>query len=416
MSDPGAFADAWRAQFSDTEPPPSMAPLRSVAEIQGELDRCKASIRRLETEVSKERFRMIYLQTLLAKERKSYDRQRWRPFGAKGDDGDDEEEAASANDAPEMPRNKNAAQIASAVTGAALSPCAKDATAAPEKPFYVNLEYHREKGLVKINDKEVSDHLSVLGSQAMQMDARKKRPVRGRSADVTAAAAFSYDGDYEDAELNPRFLRDNLLTDGNGSGRDFQPYQSVYVGGLMADGRNAAPPPLLRSCAIVESEKPSLTWPRRSYSPRGFEDGGGYTPDCSSNENLTSSEEDFSSGQSGRVSPSPTTTAGPPHLYGRKKTRSPSQNSQQSFDSSGGSPPTPQSQKRQRHPRRVTTAALEAAIGVRKLVQIWPPEGSGLQGDPGEDLLRSQTGRNAAHACANCAVPPSIIMILITIN
>ncbi|CAF93757.1 unnamed protein product, partial [Tetraodon nigroviridis] len=38
---------------------------------------CKGSIRRLEQEVNKERFRMIYLQTLLAKERKSYDKQRW---------------------------------------------------------------------------------------------------------------------------------------------------------------------------------------------------------------------------------------------------------------------------------------------------------------------------------------------------
>uniref|UniRef100_A0A8C7HI15 BCR activator of RhoGEF and GTPase n=1 Tax=Oncorhynchus kisutch TaxID=8019 RepID=A0A8C7HI15_ONCKI len=51
--------------------------LRSVGCIEQELEKCKASIRRLELEVNKERFRMIYLQTLLAKERKSYDRQRW---------------------------------------------------------------------------------------------------------------------------------------------------------------------------------------------------------------------------------------------------------------------------------------------------------------------------------------------------
>uniref|UniRef100_A0A8C4EKG9 Breakpoint cluster region protein n=1 Tax=Dicentrarchus labrax TaxID=13489 RepID=A0A8C4EKG9_DICLA len=45
--------------------------------IEQELDKCKVSIRHLEKEVNKERFRMIYLQTLLAKERKSYDGQRW---------------------------------------------------------------------------------------------------------------------------------------------------------------------------------------------------------------------------------------------------------------------------------------------------------------------------------------------------
>uniref|UniRef100_A0A8C3A2A9 BCR activator of RhoGEF and GTPase n=1 Tax=Cyclopterus lumpus TaxID=8103 RepID=A0A8C3A2A9_CYCLU len=51
--------------------------LNSLGNIEQELDKCKTSIRHLEKEVNKERFRMIYLQTLLAKERKSYDGQRW---------------------------------------------------------------------------------------------------------------------------------------------------------------------------------------------------------------------------------------------------------------------------------------------------------------------------------------------------
>uniref|UniRef100_A0A3Q3CG60 BCR activator of RhoGEF and GTPase n=1 Tax=Haplochromis burtoni TaxID=8153 RepID=A0A3Q3CG60_HAPBU len=120
-----------------------------------------------------------------------------------------------------------------------------------------------------------------------------------------------------------------------------------------------------------------LTWPRRSYSPGSFEDvggGGGYTPDCSSNENLTSSEEDFSSGQSSHVSPSPTTAFRRPF---REKSRSPSQNSQNSqhsFDSS--SPPTPQSQKRHHRQQGGHVVMSEATIvSVRKTGQIWPPDG-----------------------------------------
>ncbi|XP_061459012.1 breakpoint cluster region protein isoform X2 [Rhineura floridana] len=470
MVDPVGFAEAWRAQFADSEPP-QMA-LRSVGDIEAELERCKASIRRLELEVNKERFRMIYLQTLLAKEKKSYDRQRWgfeRALrGARDEGGAEEREAAEAeppgptrppstttpppSDKPHRPRpaalrkcsaqsdgseadspqpgdGKQAREAAlggspakarlapssgrrrrllslsserdagvseagggpAASTVAALrcsferlkAPAAagdgKEAPASPsEKPFYVNLEYHHERGLVKVNDKEVSDRISSLGSQAMQLEARKKvpLPLRGRPAE---------DGDYEDAELNPRFLRENLL-DGNGGARpawpaaapDFQPYQSVYVGSMMAaltaggDGgeTDRAAPPLLRghSAAPVEAEKPR-TWPRRSYSPRSFEDiGGGYTPDCSSNENLTSSEEDFSSGQSSHVSPSP--TAG--RLYGRDKSRSPSQNSQQSFDSSG-SPPTPQPQKR--HRQQQGAASEATGVGARKSGQTWSGEG-----------------------------------------
>uniref|UniRef100_A0A452T059 BCR activator of RhoGEF and GTPase n=1 Tax=Ursus maritimus TaxID=29073 RepID=A0A452T059_URSMA len=247
-----------------------------------------------------------------------------------------------------------------------------------EKPFYVNVEFHHERGLVKVNDKEVSDRISSLGSQAMQMERKKSqhssgqglgdapRPsYRGRSSE----SSCGLDGDYEDAELNPRFLKDNLIN-ANGGSRppwpplEYQPYQSIYVGGMMMEGEGKGP--LLRSQSTSEQEK-RLTWPRRSYSPRSFEDsGGGYTPDCSSNENLTSSEEDFSSGQSSRVSPSPTT-----YRMFRDKSRSPSQNSQQSFDSS--SPPTPQCQKRHRQGQVIVSEAT--IVGVRKTGQIWPSDG-----------------------------------------
>nr|XP_060641208.1 breakpoint cluster region protein [Anolis sagrei ordinatus] len=439
MVDPVGFAEAWRAQFSDTEPP-SMA-LRSVSEIESELERCKASIRRLEVEVNKERFRMIYLQTLLARERKSYDRQRWGFHRQRNEGDDDDDDDEGGGDVPsqaeskkakggrignrgwlrslsdrddsvssvaeycskpgadgevvnvlEYPSHKKPLRKEREVSGidhevvdvsehpSHKKPIGKEregggvdhdvvnvseypshkkpmvthrAEKTPPDAFYVNLEYHHEKGLVKVNDKEVSDRISSLGSQAMRMDARRKPPPpsRGRSAD----------DDYEDAELNPRFLRDNLLADANGQG-NIQPYHSVYVGGIMT------PDP-------AADGKPALTWPLRSYSPVGS--GGGYTPDCSSNENLTSSEEDFSSGHSSHVSPSPT-AAGPSRLY---KARSPSQNSLQSLDSSS-SPPTPQSQKRHRPhgglPRQGPVIVSEATIvGVRKSGQIWPPEAEG---------------------------------------
>ncbi|XP_002830947.3 breakpoint cluster region protein [Pongo abelii] len=420
MVDPVGFAEAWKAQFPDSEPP--RMELRSVGDIEQELERCKASIRRLEQEVNQERFRMIYLQTLLAKEKKSYDRQRWgfrraaqapdgasehrapashpQPAPADGADPPPAEEPEARPDgegSPGKARPGTARRPGAAASGERddRGPPASVAAlrsnferirkghgqsgADAEKPFYVNVEFHHERGLVKVNDKEVSDRISSLGSQAMQMERKKSQhsaglsvgdasrpPYRGRASESSCGV----DGDYEDAELNPRFLKDNLIN-ANGGSRppwpplEYQPYQSIYVGGMMeGEGRG----PLLRSQSTSEQEK-RLTWPRRSYSPRSFEDcGGGYTPDCSSNENLTSSEEDFSSGQSSRVSPSPTT-----YRMFRDKSRSPSQNSQQSFDSS--SPPTPQCHKRHRHcPVVVSEATI---VGVRKTGQIWPNDGEG---------------------------------------
>lgn len=441
MVDSVGFAEAWRAQFPDSEPP--RMELRSVGDIEQELERCKASIRRLEQEVNQERFRMIYLQTLLAKEKKSYDRQRWGfRRAAQPPDGAAEPRAAAPRQPPAPADGAEPAPVeesearpdgegspgkarpASARRPAAAAPADRDDRGPPtsvaalrsnfekirkgpaqpgsadaEKPFYVNVEFHHERGLVKVNDKEVSDRISSLGSQAMQMERKKSqqstgqgpgeapRPhYRGRSSESSCAL----DGDYEDAELNPRFLKDNLIN-ANGGNRppwpplEYQPYQSIYVGGMMVEGEGKGP--LLRSQSTSEQEK-RLTWPRRSYSPRSFEDsGGGYTPDCSSNENLTSSEEDFSSGQSSRVSPSPTT-----YRMFRDKSRSPSQNSQQSFDSS--SPPTPQCQKRHRQCQVVVSEAT--IVGVRKTGQIWPSDGdSTFQGD-----ADSSFGTPPGYGCA----------------
>ncbi|XP_034379967.1 breakpoint cluster region protein [Arvicanthis niloticus] len=442
MVDSVGFAEAWRAQFPDSEPP--RMELRSVGDIEQELERCKASIRRLEQEVNQERFRMIYLQTLLAKEKKSYDRQRWGfrraaqppdgaaeprasaprppPSPADGADPAPVEESEARPDGEGSPSKGRPASARS--RPAASAPADRDdrgpptsvaalrsnfekirkgpaqpASADAEKPFYVNVEFHHERGLVKVNDKEVSDRISSLGSQAMQMERKKSqqnagqglgeapRPhYRGRSSE----SGCGLDGDYEDAELNPRFLKDNLIN-ANGGNRppwpplEYQPYQSIYVGGMMVEGEGKSP--LLRSQSTSEQEK-RLTWPRRSYSPRSFEDsGGGYTPDCSSNENLTSSEEDFSSGQSSRVSPSPTT-----YRMFRDKSRSPSQNSQQSFDSS--SPPTPQCQKRHRQCQVVVSEAT--IVGVRKTGQIWPSDGdSTFQGE-----ADSSFGTPPGYGCA----------------
>lgn len=271
----------------------------------------------------------------------------------------------------------------------------------PPPPFYTNMEFHHDRGLVRVNDRDVSDKISSLGSQAMQMERKRSlhslpgnlatvagdlrpRPVyRGRSTESTCG----YDAEYEDGEPNQRHS-------GRANGgkpppppwqpSDFQAYSSVYVGGVMmgegggGDGRAGGGGGGGSGVVMREhggGDDHLLTWPRRSYSPGSFEDvggGGGYTPDCSSNENLTSSEEDFSSGQSSHVSPSPTTAFRRPF---REKSRSPSQNSQNSQHSlDSSSPPTPQSQKRHhRQPGGHVVMSEATIVSVRKTGQIWPP-------------------------------------------
>ncbi|XDV48894.1 hypothetical protein PO909_018245 [Leuciscus waleckii] len=385
MVEPVGFVEAWKAQFPDSDPPEMS--LNSVGDIEQELEKCRNSIRRLEMEVNKERFRMIYLQTLLAKERRSHDSQRWgfskvsqgerKPASTDVHPQKADEtrclpaklkHATAAEESQSPPKEKATTGLGVAALRSNFERIRRansqtSSEGKSERPYYVNMEYHQEKGLVRVNDREVSEKISSLGNQAMQME--RKRSLHSVPGNLSTAfgdvhkpersheraTESGYNCEYDEADLNAGFLKDNLIrlngrraTQQNWHQSDCQPYTTVYVGGIMGDG-----------------EELHLTWPRRSYSPGSFEDG--YTPDCSSNENLTSSEEDFSSGQSSHVSPSPTAY----RMY-REKSRSPSQHSQQSFES--GSPPTPQSQKRLKQQLALSEANV---VGVRK---NWPTDGS----------------------------------------
>uniref|UniRef100_A0A674MC87 BCR activator of RhoGEF and GTPase n=1 Tax=Takifugu rubripes TaxID=31033 RepID=A0A674MC87_TAKRU len=294
MVEPVGFVEAWRAQFPESDPP--YMDLNSMGDIEQELDKCKESIRHLEKEVNKERFRMIYLQTLLAKERKSYDGQRWgfKRTPQANDRDQSDSQMSPAHEAPAEPLQKRGP--------------VKTARCKPHPEGEVDR-------IRRVNSHGAADSrgLSVMGVQ------------RGRSTEGNCG----YNGSYDDPEVHPHFLKDSVGRSGGGN---------------------------------VE-EDIHHTWPRRSYSPGSMDEiGGGYTPDCSSNENLTSSEEDFSSGPSSHVSPSPTT-----YPMFMDKSRSPSQHS---FESS--SPPTPLSQKR---PKQQVTVSEASIIGVRKTGQIWPSDG-----------------------------------------
>ncbi|KAJ8384919.1 hypothetical protein AAFF_G00197270 [Aldrovandia affinis] len=441
MVEPVGFVEAWKAQFPESDPP--KMELNSVGSIEQELERCKASIRLLEVEVNKERFRMIYLQTLLAKERKSYDRQRWgfRRVSQMSERGDPtlpqqpphaQEQAlgdwakprptptrkhsyhseVEPPGAPEVHLHRESGEGDGASPSkqrggvpcssrrppdaepTALDPSPKERpgmglgvaalrsnferikranshSGGEGRPPYASVEHHHERSLARTSDRDrdISDR---VGAQAVPME--RKRSLHSLPGNLAAVASAPMAGDllrkpavhrgrsaevhcgHEDPPERERFPRAN-----GGGGKqqqppppwqpsDFPPYTSVYAGG----------------------EGGGLAWARRAYSPGSVEDGGGvgggYTPDCSSNENLTSSEEDFSSGQSSRVSPSvpsaPFRTSGG-SFRDNEKSRSPSQNSHQSLDSS--SPPTPQGQRRHR-------GAPQEASG-RKPAHAWPSDG-----------------------------------------
>lgn len=69
------FEKHWRNEFPDGEVP--VMNLRSVADIEAELEKCKANLKMLQQALSEEKFKVIYLQTTIAQKKRSYDGERW---------------------------------------------------------------------------------------------------------------------------------------------------------------------------------------------------------------------------------------------------------------------------------------------------------------------------------------------------
>nr|XP_033777599.1 active breakpoint cluster region-related protein isoform X2 [Geotrypetes seraphini] len=71
MWDPEEFAQHWRAEFPGEEAPAMR--LLSVRDMEAELERCKGSLRSLQRELAEEKFKVVYLQTVLAREKRCGD-------------------------------------------------------------------------------------------------------------------------------------------------------------------------------------------------------------------------------------------------------------------------------------------------------------------------------------------------------
>ncbi|KAG5283971.1 hypothetical protein AALO_G00021540 [Alosa alosa] len=65
------FERHWKKEFPDGEVP--RMDIHSVEDIEMELDRCKANLRKLQQALAEEKFKVIFLQTSLTRSKKSYD-------------------------------------------------------------------------------------------------------------------------------------------------------------------------------------------------------------------------------------------------------------------------------------------------------------------------------------------------------
>lgn len=170
------FAKHWRNEFPDGEVP-HMA-LKSVEDIESELEVCKANLKRLQKELAEEKFKVIYLEATVARQKRSHPENFSKTRQRREDDGD-----ADRSKVPDA-------------GGVKLH------TAWAASPF------GRERG--RFTGGRTGKPVPI------PVPPRRFTPQRADPAPVAAVsrpgdADESSDREYDDAELNENFVKNNLL-------------------------------------------------------------------------------------------------------------------------------------------------------------------------------------------------------------
>uniref|UniRef100_A0A669CTA9 ABR activator of RhoGEF and GTPase n=1 Tax=Oreochromis niloticus TaxID=8128 RepID=A0A669CTA9_ORENI len=200
LCDSEEFEKHWRKEFPDGEVP--QMDLNSVEDIESELETCKANLKRLQKALAEEKFKVIYLETTVARQKRN------DPERFEGKD-----------------VNFNADMSTFSKTENIRKPPRRDA--------------EREEGKMKVPD---PGGVNSFGRERGRFSGKMGKPVpipvppqkpifcRGDTAPAIVQRANDNeegsDREYEDLELNENFVRNNLLVPKT-AGRDGQKTSSA---------------------------------------------------------------------------------------------------------------------------------------------------------------------------------------------
>ncbi|XP_072569841.1 active breakpoint cluster region-related protein isoform X2 [Paramormyrops kingsleyae] len=183
MWDQNEFEKHWRNEFPDSDVP--KMDLNSVEDVEEELERCKARLKVLQREQSMEKFKVIYLQTTVARHRGEEQRDGGEKLKRRMDvKAEGTEKGVVLGGHPEEParrRHGNDGTDSGHVVGSARSPrTGRRLPTLPRKHPYLYIQKVAAPG--------------------------RTQPDKAESEQDTS------DHEYEDVELNENFVRGNLVT------------------------------------------------------------------------------------------------------------------------------------------------------------------------------------------------------------
>ncbi|KAI1902911.1 hypothetical protein AGOR_G00021180 [Albula goreensis] len=208
------FEKHWRNEFPDGEVP--KMDLRSVEDIETELEKCKANLKKLQQALSEEKFKVIYLQTTIARQKKSYDNERWdqnkdekfnvEPLYTKSEKDKKGAQTSQRGDSEsiKVPVRKKVNSVSSKSreeVGGTVSVKLRDSSknSQPGRPLPVP---PRKKPTFKVDNAPTS---GITQPDRNCFSSKERSSVGCKEGQAS-------DHEYEDVELNENFVRGNLVT------------------------------------------------------------------------------------------------------------------------------------------------------------------------------------------------------------
>uniref|UniRef100_A0A8C7KGB2 ABR activator of RhoGEF and GTPase n=1 Tax=Oncorhynchus kisutch TaxID=8019 RepID=A0A8C7KGB2_ONCKI len=280
------FEKHWKNEFPDGEAP--KMDLTSVEDVESELEKCKSNLKTLQQALLEEKFKVIYFQTTIARQKKSYDKVMW-------EDGKDENLnlehllSRTETERKSLMTNEKLDRECMKVLGNGSMKLQTPGSRGtkPEPPIRISSRTSKPIPPAPPRKSSFQKQVNTISSELSQADGNCIGRIGKLNSVSESNSREASDHEYEDAELNENFVKGNMVTP-NTTVRDSQ----------RSNTHRDTLRPLRHSRDFDSSDDGRLSPSCIPAHFRASRTGGSgrSTPDRRSDGNLSSDHEDSSSG------------------------------------------------------------------------------------------------------------------------
>nr|XP_046147436.1 breakpoint cluster region protein-like [Oncorhynchus gorbuscha] len=279
------FEKHWKNEFPDGEAP--KMDLTSVEDVESELEKCKSNLKTLQQALLEEKFKVIYFQTTIARQKKSYDKVMW-------EDGKDENLnlehllSRTETERKSLMTNEKLDRECMKVLGNGSMKLQTPGSRGtkPEPPIRISSRTSKPIPPAPPRKSSFQKQVNTISSELSQADGNCIGRIGKLNSVSESNSREASDHEYEDAELNENFVKGNMVT----------PKTTVGDSQRSNTHRDTLRP--LRHSRDFDSSDDGRLSPScipAHFRASGTGGSGRSTPDRRSDGNLSSDHEDSSS-------------------------------------------------------------------------------------------------------------------------